>query len=528
MKGKITRRNIVLVLCLCLFFTGKAKSLPDSVIMTVAGKDISLSEFIFIAQKNGEADFSNAKSLDQYVELFTNFKLKVADAEAKGLDKTRSYASELSLYKGQLLGSYLSDKEGEERAVREIYDRGNDVLNFSYILFKMPTGQTLLNDTIAPYRLATETYERLKKGEDLDVLGKELAQQNPEEIQYEYVPVLLPMTAAKALENALYALPAGEISSPVRTGRGYYVIQMHSREPNPGRAHVAHILIAYKDTTEQAIAETLMKAQEVLTKVQTGEDFAECAKTYSDDVGSNTKGGELPVFGPGKMVLPFEKASFALQTPGELSELIETRFGYHIIKLIEKLPRKSFESEKRGLRDLMSKGEYNFEYYKAFDDQMRAEYQFVFYPEAYQELVALTAEAFPSTPEFYEKAKEMNKTLFSLEEETFTQSEFAYYMASQPFSTKSYGPDFMQEIFDLFIRELTTNAERERIEKKHPEYPYLVQEYRDGILLFEISNDKIWSKPIEEQAALEAEWIKEIKQKYPVKINKKALKRLIK
>jgi peptidyl-prolyl cis-trans isomerase SurA len=194
--------------------------------------------------------------------------------------------------------------------------------------------------------------------------------------------------------------------------------------------------------------------------------------------------------------------------------------------LIEKQPRASFEQEKRNLMEVMSKGEHNFELYKAFDNRMRTAYKFVFYPEAYQELLELTAEYFPSDHKFYEKAKEMHKILFTLEDEKFAQGEFAYYMASQPFSTKTYGPDFMQEVFDLFIRELTTNAERTRIEEKYPEYKYLLQEYRDGILLFEISNNKVWSKPAEEQAALEAEWIKELKRKYPVEINKKALKRL--
>ncbi|MDF9831597.1 peptidylprolyl isomerase [Parabacteroides sp. PF5-6] len=526
MKGKILRKNIVLLLCLCLFFTGKAKNLPDSVIMTVAGKEVPLSEFIFIAQKNGEADFSSMKSLEEYAELFTNFKLKVADAEAKGLDKTRAFSSELAMYKGQLIGSYLSDKEGEDKAMRLIYDRGNEVLELSYILFKMPPGQALLNDTIAPYQSAIAVCDRLRKGENLDVLGKQLAGENPAAVQYEYVPVLLPLTASKALENGLYSLPTGEISAPIRTGRGYYVAQIHKRVPNPGKVRVAHILVAFQDTTEQAKAEALVKIQGVYEKLQGGADFATLAKEYSDDPGSKINGGELKAFGPGEMVLPFEKASFALQTPGELSGLIESRFGYHIIKLIEKQPRPSYESEKRGLMEVMSKGEYNFELYQAFDDRMRQAYSFVFYPEAYQELVALTGEYFPADPQFYEKAKEMHKTLFTLEDEKFAQGEFAYYMATQPFSTKTYGPDFMQEIFDLFIRELTTNAERAKIEEKYPEYKFLLQEYRDGILLFEISNDKVWSKPVEEQPALEAAWLKELKQKYPVVINKKALKRL--
>lgn len=527
MKRGILRTNIVLLLCLGVFLAGKAKNLPDSVIMTVAGKEIPLSEFIFIAKKNGEADFSNKKSLEEYMELFKNFKLKVADAEAKGLDKTKEFASEFAMYKGQLISSYLSDKKAEDEYAKKIYDRGNEILDLSYILFKMPAGQTLLNDSIIPYKAALAAYNRLNSGEEIDVLGKQLATEDPESVQFEYVPVLLPMTASLALEDALYALPTGKLSTPIRTSRGYYVAKIHRRIPNPGKIRASHILVAFQDTTEQARKEALTKAEDIYKKLQGGVDFAELAKEESDDPGSAAKGGELKAFGPGEMVLPFEKAAFALQTPGQLSGLVESRFGYHIIKLIEKLPRTPFETEKRGLIETMSKGERNFDLYKAFDNQMREEYKFVFYPDAYQELVDLSADYFPTDPRFYEKAKEMHKTLFSLEDETFPQGEFAYYMISQPFSTKTYAPDFMKEIFDIFVRELTTNAERARIEEKHPEYKFLLQEYRDGILLFELSNNKIWSQPAEKQAALEVEWLKELKEKYPVEINKKALKNLM-
>lgn len=526
MKRKTLRKNIVGVLCLLVSFTIGAKNLPDSVIMTVAGKSIPLSEFLFIAQKNSEADFSNQKSIDEYVELFKNFKLKVAEAEALGMDKTPSFEQELGMYQAQLVGSYLSDKEAEEKAAKVIYDRGNNLLDFTYILFKMPAGPTLLNDTIAPYQAAMTAYNQLKNGTQIDVLGKELHQADPENVIYEHVPVFLPMTASKAFENVLYSLPVGQLSAPIRTSRGYYVAKMNNKTPNPGKVQVSHILIAPTDTTDLAKEEALVKAKDIYQKLQNGEDFAKLAEEFSADPGSAPKGGVLKAFGPGEMVLPFEKAAFLLTTPGQLSDIVESRFGYHIIKLIDRKPRASFDLEKRGLMHTMGQGEYNFELYKTFDDKLRNEYEYVFHPEAYKELEAMTAECFPSDRDFYEKAKDMKKVLFSLQGIEILQDEFAYYLVSQPFSVKTYGPDFMQEVYDLFVRELTTNAERTSLEKKHPEYLHLIQEYRDGILLFEISNKKVWNKAIDEQPAIETEWISELNKKYPVVINKKALKRL--
>ena len=174
----------------------------------------------------------------------------------------------------------------------------------------------------------------------------------------------------------------------------------------------------------------------------------------------------------------------------------------------------------------MAQGERNFEYYQAFDERLKKEYGYKFYPEAYTELVALCNDNFPTDKEFYEKAKDMNKTLFHLADTDFPQSEFAYYIQRCPFSTKTYAGDFMQEVYDLFIRDIVTTAERKNLETKHPEFTHLMQEYRDGILLFNISNEKIWSKPAAEQTTLEEEWVKQLNKEYPVTINWKLLKKL--
>ena len=305
--------------------------------------------------------------------------------------------------------------------------------------------------------------------------------------------------------------------------------KIHSRKQNPGLVRVAHVLIPFeKDSVKFGEAETLARAEEVYQKAKDGADFAELAKEYSSDAGSAKRGGELPAFGVGEMVEPFEVAAFALNTPGELSRPVKTRFGYHIIKLIEKKGLPSFEDKKKGWSRQMAQGERNFEYYGAFDERMKKEYGYRFYPEAYAELRALCNDYFPSDPAFYEKAKDMNKTLFHLNGTDFPQSEFAYYIQRCPFSTKSYAGDFMQEVYDLFIRDIVTTAERKNLTTKHPEFDLLMKEYRDGILLFDISNKEIWNKPMDQQAKAEAEWIEQLNQKYPVTINWKLVKKVSK
>ncbi len=526
MAKEFLKKKLLVSLGVFACVTVSAQTASDSVVMTVAGKQVPLSEFIFIAEKNGEVDLSNMKSIKNYVKLFKNFKLKVAEAESLGLDRTSSFKDELEGYQAQLIDSYMSDKEGEKAAVRAVYDRGNYSVELTHILFRLPE-KTVSKDTLAVYQEAMRVYDRILKGEEMDTVGRALAENDKEHIACEYVRCLLPMQSLKVFEDAAYSLPIGVLSKPVRTKLGFHLIKVHSRKPNPGRVHVSHILIAFpKDSAIQDSSAFLAKARDIYKKAQDGADFGELAKEYSGDAASAQKGGMLPWFGVGEMVLPFEQAAFALGKPGDLSGIVRTRFGYHIIKLLDKKGRPSFEEEEEALSRRMGQGERNFELYKAFDDRLKKEYGYVFYPEAYAELQALCDDYFPTDKAFYEKAKDMDKTLVRLDGKDFPQAEFAYYIQRCPFSTKTYAGDFMQEVYDLFIRDIVTTAERKNLETKYPEIPHLMQEYRDGILLFEISNREIWSKPSAQQKVLEEKWIAELNKKYPVTVNWKLLRKL--
>lgn len=512
------------LLFVCL--TGGAQIPADSVVMTVAGKPISLSEFLFIAKKNNEVNLSDRKSLKSYVELFKNFKLKVADAEALGIDTTKSFHEELQGYKTQLISSYFSDKKGEENVIRSEYDRLGETIELSYILFRLPL-KTVSKDTVAIYQQALKAYERISRGEDFASVGQQLAKEDSEHIIYQYMPYLFPMETIKAFENAVYAMPVGMLSKPFRTGLGFHIVKIHSRKPNPGEIRVAHILIPFsKDSVVNGDSLAWAQATAIRKQLTEGADFGELAKKYSSDENSAKRGGELPPVEVGKLIEPFEKVAFALEKPGDLSVPVKTPWGYHIIKLIEKKGIPSFDEKKKLWGPRMAQGDRNFEYYKAFDDRLKKEYGYTFFPEAYAELQKLCDEHFPTDKEFYDKASGLNKTLFSVAGIDYPQNEFAYYIQRCPFSTKTYSGDFMQEIYDLFVREVVTKAEKENFRMKHPEFDLLMQEYRDGILLFEISNQKVWSKPSGEQPKLEKEWLKNLNIKYSVSVNWKVLDKI--
>jgi peptidyl-prolyl cis-trans isomerase SurA len=528
MKKLMMKKIFVFVILGLNFYFAYSKE-DDPVVMTVAGKDIPLSEFLFLAQKDSSVDLLDKKSLEDYVTLFKNFKLKVAEAESLEMDKTYAFEDELNNYQTQLKASYLSDKEGEARVLNEVYERNNEIVSVSHILFPLPA-QSLSKDTLAGYNRAYEVYKRIANGENFDTVGQSLAAEEKSGVAYETIDYLYPLKAYKAFEDAAYSLPVGVVSTPVRTAFGFHLIRVNKRIPNPGKIQVAHILIAEppesagpKDMLEKMFMD---KVNEVYEKAKKGEDFAELVRTYSVDDKTNAKDGVLPYFGLGEMVRPFEQAAFALKTPGEISEPVRTRLGYHIIKLLNRKERVPFEEMERGMYMIMKQGERNFDLYKSFEERQKAKFGYVLNQDAYDDLQHLCDKYFPTDTAFYNEARKMTKTLMYMDMTDFPQYEFAEYLRLYPFSTKTYSGDFLNEVYRLFVRDIVTELEKRTLNERHPEYDQLVKEYHDGILLFEISNQRVWNKPLEEQAALEAAWIKELNEKFPVEINWKVLKNL--
>lgn len=520
------RKIFVLILLGLNFCLVYSQGKNDPVVMTIAGKDIPLSEFLFLAQKDEGVNLHDKKSLESYVELFKNFKLKVAEAEAENIHIATGFKNELSNYEKQLKISLLSDKEGESKAVRAIYDRGENILSVSHIIFQLPQ-ITLTKDTVAVYNKANDVYKRILAGEDFETLGKTLEAEN-DSIFFENIDHLYPLQALKAFENAAYSLPVGEVSKPTRTALGFHLIRVNKKNPDPGKVQVAHILIAPAEGEDFDDEKLLKKANEVYEKAKNGEDFSELANTYSSDKTDEDENfdGIMPYFGLGEMVLPFEQAAFGLKEIGDIAEPFKTRFGYHIMKLIGKKERPSFEEMERGLYLAMDQGEWTFELSDSFVEREKEKFNYQFNEDAYNDLMKLCNDYFPTDTTFYNKAFQIDKTLMYMKGMEFPVSEFADYLKMYPLSTKTYAGDFLYDVYRFYVKTIATELEKRDLSKEHPEFSKLMKEYRDGILLFEISSKKIWNKPVEEQAKLEKQWLKELNKKYTTKINWDILKNI--
>jgi peptidyl-prolyl cis-trans isomerase SurA len=526
------KKMVLLFVSAVVMTAADAKEKKEPIVMTVSGKDIPLSEFLFIAKKDNNVDLTDKKSLENYAELFKLYKLKVADAEALTIHQAPKFEQELESYKMQLQESFLSDKAGEDSVMRAVYERTKYIPGFKHIVFRFPDRNIFPKDTVEAYEKAMEAYNRIKKGESFEEIGETLAEEaKNDEVRYVVIDYIYPLQLLKTLEDKVYSMEPGEVSLPVRAATGFHLIKLDRKIPNPGKMRVAHILthvssVNPANPTEEEINAARMKSDSIYQLAVSGKDFAELAKEYSADSVSGRRGGLLPYFGLGEMVIPFEEVAFALKDTGEISKPVQTRYGFHVLKLIERKPEITFEEMESHLYESMKITERTFDLFGSFDEKMKERHGYVFYPEAYAELERLACDYFPSDTSYFDRGKDMTKTLIRLDTIDFPQNIFVEYLYRKPYSAKTYSLDFMQEVFQFFVREIVTEMEREILERDYPEYNMLVNEYYDGILLFEISNKRVWSRPAEEQEKLEAEWIKELKEKYPVTVNRKVLKNL--
>ena len=320
----------------------------DEVLMTINGEPITKAEFEYIYNKNNSDNAIDKKTLDEYVELFVNFKLKVAEAKTQGLDTMPAFKRELNGYRKQLAKPYLTDTELEDALFQEAYSHFSQDCEVSHILIK-----TEGDDTLSAYNKAIEVINRLNAGEEFNKVADEVSADQSVTRNHGYLGWFTALQLVWPFEKAMYDLPLNQISTPIKSDYGYHIVKVHNRRPAWGQVNARHIM---KMCNERMSADMQAKKYnemlEIKKRLDAGEDFATLAKTLSDDRGSSQKGGDLGWFGIGRMVREFETAAFALNA-GETSEIIKTQFGYHIINVKEKRGIEPFEKKKADIQRMM-------------------------------------------------------------------------------------------------------------------------------------------------------------------------------
>lgn len=567
------RHFIILMIGLVSFGTAgfAAESMEDPVLLRIGDETVTVSEFEEIYRKNNvESEVAESKSPREYLDMYINFRLKVKEAKAQGMDTVSDFVEELSGYRDQLAQQYLVDNEVTEELIEEAWERSQYDIRASHILLNL-NEHAPPEDTLAVYEAIMDARRRILEGESFDAVAREVSDDpsardseatanrparpgNGGDLGYFTV-----FNMVYPFETAAYNTPVGEISMPFRTQFGYHILKVTNRLPAMGQARVAHImLMAPQGTDEEELKEKEELIFELHEKLEAGADFGELVAEYSEDRRSAQQDGEMPPFTVNRMVPQFIEAIHHLDEPGDISEPVRTDFGWHIIRLIEKDTPPSYE---RAYSDLKRKVEQGARSELGRDlviDRLKDEYELQENRDALKAFYDIVDGSIFENEWDVSKASHLDNTLAEFGEQTLTQKDFAAYLdenqrSENPIDVSHY----IQMKYNRFLDDEILAYEDDHLEEKYPEFKEIMNEYHDGMLLFEITDEKVWSKaaadttglktfyderaghqyqePLDEirgtviadyQNYLEEQWLEELREKYDVWINREALGRL--
>lgn len=488
-------------------FMANAQSNSKEVLFTVDGKPYYTDEFIRVYNKNLDlVKDESQKDLNQYLDLFVGYKLKVSKANKLGLQNNSQYQNELKSYRVQLAKNYTTDSKVTKELVDEGYKRLLKEVNASHILIMVDENASPA-DTLVAYNKTLAIRDRIVKGEDFGTVAQEVSQDPSAKENKGNLGYFTSFRMVYAFENGAYNTPVGTVSMPVRTRFGYHLIKVNDIRDNRGEVSVAHIMILKnKDGVDVPTAKTTI--DDIYKKLQQGEKFEELAKQFSEDKSSASKGGVLNRFGSGQLSSDeFENQAFGLTKENPVSKPFETQFGWHIVKLIDKFPIKSYDDSKIELENKISKDDRSRLIENSLTEKLRVKYPIKSDNKLYAIIVKYV------TNDFYEAkwglpadAKKYSGALFSVGTKKISGTNFLDYIYSQQKSGISVKPieKLVDKLFENFVDNQRNQYNNDNLENEFPEFSAVMDEYRDGLLLFDLMDKEIWQRSKTDTTGLKA------------------------
>jgi len=498
------RKQITLVIAFVVGLNLYAQQ--DPVLMLVGDRAVTQSEFLQIYLKNNPNPKYDKVSLDEYMELFKKFKLKVIEAESLGYDSIPKLRTELDGYRRQLATPYLIDSAKNKALVKEGYERMRMEVSASHILVRTAEN-ALPADTILAYNKIMELRKRIIKGEDFEQVAKgkdgsedESVSQNGGDLGY-----FSAFQMVYPFESAAYNTAVGEVSMPVRTKFGYHLVKVNDRRVARGIISAAHLMIVVRqDADDETKANAEKRIFEIYEKLQSGESWEDLVMKYSEDFNSKNSGGKLPEFGTGsrqRMVPEFEDAAFSIAENGGYSKPVKTAYGWHLVKRLDVKGIESFESLEKEIQQRVNKDERALSTQKSFIEKLKKEYKLTDYGKKQLKWFVKKAKLVDGKWVFANSKK--NPIMFTFSTVQINRADFTDYLSG--FTTIPAHLDaksFINSKYSDFIDEQLLAYEEAQLETKYPAFRALMTEYHDGVLLYEIMNDKVWNKALRDTAGL--------------------------
>ncbi|CAN5139478.1 hypothetical protein BH23BAC1_BH23BAC1_01010 [soil metagenome] len=498
---------IILVFAFAACKVAEREKTETNPLFQVGDTPVSTDDFIYVYEKNNynNKDLSNRDEIRDYLDLYINFKLKIKEAEDLGLNQSESFKAELEGYKKQLARPYLTESQVTDQLVQEAYERLQEEIKAAHILITVDPDADPA-DTLKAFQIISELREKAVKVDNFSELAYEYSQDPSAKTNYGDLGYFTALQMVYPFEDAAYETKVGKISLPVRTRFGYHIIKVKDRRPSRGKIKVAHIMIR---ATEGIPAEDSITARnkiyEIHNQLKSGSNWQELAQQFSEDINTRAQGGSLPWFGTGNMIPEFEEAAYALEEESDFSEPVKTVYGWHIIKFEEKKGLESFEELSSSLKAKVAKDSRSELNRAALLKRLKEENNFKEFPENINKYIEKADEKIFETDKIISSSENAHKEkLFSVGDSTFTVANFYTYLTTENQKAfKNISPNaYARQKYQKYVEESLLKYEEKNLEKKYDEYRQIVNEYREGILLFQLMDEKVWSKALTDTVGL--------------------------
>lgn len=474
-----------------LLFVTTLFSQNEEILFTVDEQSVSVNEFVRVYNKNIDlVKDKSQKDVDEYLKLYVNYKLKLAEAKTLKLDDNPVYTRELKSYRKQLAQKYLTDTDVNDRLIKEAYQRTVNEVNANHILVKClsnasPQDSLLAYNKVLAYRkqAMTDGFSSVMQtvhDKENGIFGESLGYFGAFKMVYTF-------------ENVAFNTPVGEISMPFRTQFGFHIVHVLDKRKSQGEVEVAHIMVSHNN--KKLTGTPKEKIEEINQQLKDGSDFRSLAKQFSDDRGSATKGGNIKRFGSGKISdIAFEKAAFELTTPGELTTPVKSKYGWHIIKLIKKFPVESLDRNKNVLLQKIKKDSRSRIVNEKFYSQLKKRYDYKQDTDAIRKILMVVDKQFLKSKATDAELSDL--VLFSFAAKKHTYADYYKYLRSKARGYKNLreASDIVKSSFNDYVNKSVFEYQDENLENEYVEFATIMQEYREGLLLFDLMEKEVWNK----------------------------------
>lgn len=490
------KKHIIAALCAAASISASAAVDSNAVLMTVDGHDVTVGEFEYLYNKNNTQQ-QTPQSLDDYLQMFINYKLKVADAEHAGLQDSPELMKEFNNFKVELAAPYLRVQAVEDSLVNESYShRFNDV-KVSHIMFPIEDGYEAKADSVRTLILNGDI--------SFEAAAEKYSYDRRSSVNKGLMGWVVPGRFPWMFEKTSYDTPVGEISEVINSGLGYHIIRTEERVPSRGDVSASHILLMTRNAPDSVKAEAKVRIDSIYTELKNGADFADMAKRFSQDPGSARNGGSLGWFSHGQMVAEFDSVSFALKD-GELSEPFATDFGWHIILRHSHRGVPALNEElRKAIVAQMGGDERGTAAADAFVKQAMDAHNAVVDEDALEEIRAIIeANAGGYDSLVIKQLSAMDKVVATFDNGNVSISSVMPNVPYTRVNTVDHAMRLISGMAYSTLRLAVLDYERDNLAKTNADYRNLINEYRDGILLYEISNQKVWDRAAKDTEGLTA------------------------